>query len=93
MAQKSFQVLEHAGWVAKANAYDELFATIADQAIAPILDSFGALAQKRLLDVACGTGHIAGRAADRGAHSEGGDFCARLEGRPPLRAAEFRPPR
>jgi SAM-dependent methyltransferase len=78
MAEQSFQALEQAGWVAKAGAYDELFATITDQAIDPILDSFGTIADKRVLDVACGTGHIAGVAADRGAKSEGIDFASTM---------------
>lgn len=75
MAQETFEALERAGWSAKAGAYDDLFATITDQAIAPMLDSFGVLVNKRLLDVACGTGHIAGTAASRGAVSEGIDFA------------------
>lgn len=78
MAENSFRSLEHAGWLAKADAYDGLFGTITDQAIDPILDSFGTLTQKRLLDVACGTGHLAGKAAIRGAESEGVDFAATM---------------
>ena len=78
MAEQSFHALEQAGWVAKAGEYDELFATITDQAIDPILGSFGAIGNKRLLDVACGTGHIAGVAADRGAQSEGIDFASTM---------------
>jgi len=78
MAEQSFQALEQAGWVAKAGAYDELFATITDQAIDPILDTFGSIAGKCLLDVACGTGHIAGVAAERGAQSEGIDFASTM---------------
>jgi SAM-dependent methyltransferase len=75
---KTFKELERAGWVAKACAYDDWFATITDQAIKPILDSFGDLAQRRLLDVATGTGHIAGAAAARGADSQGIDFAAAM---------------
>ncbi len=78
MSQNTFQALEHAGWLAKAHAYDALFGTITDQAIDPILNSFGALAQKQLLDVACGTGHLAGTASGRGAKSEGVDFAATM---------------
>ncbi|MBK5105004.1 MAG: methyltransferase domain-containing protein [Burkholderiales bacterium] len=78
MAEQSFQALEQAGWVAKAGEYDELFATITDQAIDPILGSFGAIDSKRVLDVACGTGHIAGVAAERGALSEGIDFASTM---------------
>lgn len=78
MAELSFQALEQAGWTAKAGDYDGLFATITDQAIAPILDSLGPLEGKRLLDVACGTGHIAGAAASRGARCEGIDFATTM---------------
>lgn len=78
MAEQSFQALEQTGWVAKAAAYDELFATITDQAIDPVLNTFGAIAGKRILDVACGTGHIAGVAAGRGAKSEGIDFASTM---------------
>jgi ubiquinone/menaquinone biosynthesis C-methylase UbiE len=78
MTQETFETLERAGWSAKAGAYDDMFATITDQAIAHMLDSLGALANKRLLDVACGTGHIAGTAAGRGAHSEGIDFATTM---------------
>lgn len=78
MSPNTFQALEHASWLAKAHAYEALFGTITDQAIDPILDSFGALAQKHLLDVACGTGHLAGTAASRGAKSQGVDFAATM---------------
>jgi ubiquinone/menaquinone biosynthesis C-methylase UbiE len=78
MEQKTFQELEHAGWLAKAHAYDELFATITDQAIPYILTSFGDLAQKRLLDIACGTGHLAGTSHNYGAISEGVDFASAM---------------
>ncbi len=69
MSNASFKELEQSGWVAKAKAYDGLLATITDQAIDPILESFGSLEHRRFLDVACGTGHLAGRAAGRGANS------------------------
>jgi SAM-dependent methyltransferase len=78
MSTQSFHSLEHAGWQAKADNYDELFAAITNQAIVPILSTFGDLYQKRLLDVACGTGHIAGQAGERGALSEGIDFAATM---------------
>jgi SAM-dependent methyltransferase len=78
MSTETFQSLEHAGWQAKANNYDELFAAITNQAIVPILSTFGDLSKKRLLDVACGTGHIAGQAGERGALSEGIDFAATM---------------
>ncbi len=75
MTEKSFKELEHAGWRDKASAYDDIFAHITRQAIGPILDSFGDLNGKRLLEVACGTGHLAGEASKRGAEAEGIDFA------------------
>jgi ubiquinone/menaquinone biosynthesis C-methylase UbiE len=78
MKKKTFQALEHAGWMSKANAYDQLFATITDQAIPSILQSFGDLTNKRLLDVACGTGRLAEASKKYGALSEGIDFASAM---------------
>ncbi len=75
MAEKTFKDLEHAGWREKASAYDDIFAQITRQAIDPLLDGLGDLAGKRLLDVACGTGHLAAAGASRGADVEGVDFA------------------
>jgi len=63
----TFKALEQSGWTEKASAYDEHFATIADQAIEAILNSVGDVAKRDVLDICCGTGHLAGevwRAAD-----------------------------
>ena len=78
MAEQSFRALEQAGWVARAGTYDGLVATITKHAIDPILDTFGALAGKRVLDVACGTGNLAAAAAGRGAASDGIDFASTM---------------
>jgi len=78
MNQPTFRDLEQAGWIAKADAYDDFFAKITKQAIDAILDALGDLQGKRLLDVACGTGHLAGAAAARGAEAEGIDFAATM---------------
>ena len=78
MSDETFRELEHAGWVAKADAYDDIFAKITRQAINPILDNFESLIGKRFLDVACGPGFLAGNAASRGADSEGLDFAATM---------------
>ncbi len=75
MINKTFKELEQAGWRDKAAAYDDIFALITRQAINPLLDSFGDLTGKRLLDVACGTGHLAAEGARRGANAEGTDFA------------------
>lgn len=78
LANNSFRDLEHAGWLSKAAAYDDYFARITDQSIDSILDALGNLEGKSLLDIACGTGHLAGAAAARGAKSEGIDFAATM---------------
>jgi SAM-dependent methyltransferase len=78
MTSKSFRDLEHAGWMDRAAAYDDYLARLTTQAIDPILDSFGDLRGKRVLDIACGPGHLAGAAARRGAGAEGLDFAAAM---------------
>lgn len=75
MTERTFKFLEHTGWREKASAYDDIFAHITCQAIDPLLDGLGDMAGKRFLDVACGTGHLAGAAAKRGAQVEGIDFA------------------
>ena len=78
MGQPTFRDLEQAGWTAKADAYDDFFAKITKQAVDAILDELGDLEGRRLLDVACGTGHLAGAGAARGAIAEGIDFAATM---------------
>lgn len=75
MVKKTFKELEQSGWRDKAAAYDDIFALITRQAISPLLDGLGDLTGKHLLDVACGTGHLAAKAAQRGAYAEGTDFA------------------
>lgn len=75
MNQKTFKDLEREGWEQKADAYDDWLAVITRQAIGSILNSLGGLSNKRLLDVACGTGHLAGWAFERGAIAQGIDFA------------------
>ncbi|MGB9141496.1 MAG: methyltransferase domain-containing protein [Aestuariivirga sp.] len=71
----SFKDLEQSGWTQKASAYDAHFAAIADQAIEPILDSVGDVAGRDVLDICCGTGHLAGAVAARGGRVTGIDFA------------------
>jgi ubiquinone/menaquinone biosynthesis C-methylase UbiE len=74
MGGKTFKALEREGWVQKASAYEDNFALLTRKAVEPILQSVGELSGRRFLDVACGTGHLAGAAARRGASTQGVDF-------------------
>ena len=78
MAEKTFRDLEHQGWLEKADAYRDIFGRITEQAIAPILATFGDLSGKRFLDVCCGTGELTAEAAGQGATAEGLDFAATM---------------
>ncbi len=63
----TFKQLEQAGWAARAEAYDDWFATISNQAVDPLLDLIcDDYAGKTLLDVCTGTGHLAAAANERG---------------------------
>lgn len=53
MSRDTFEAFEHVGSTARAGAYDHLFAKISNQAVDPILHSFGPLMNRRHLDVAC----------------------------------------
>jgi ubiquinone/menaquinone biosynthesis C-methylase UbiE len=78
MSHPGAQELEHAGWVARAPRYRELFGTITWQAIEPVLAALGALDQVDFLDIASGTGELAGAAARRGARAHGIDYAATM---------------
>ena len=65
MARKSFKELEHEGWEERAATYDRGASSVTGRAIGPILEGFGDLEGKRLLDIASGPGHLAGEAARR----------------------------
>lgn len=75
MLNRDFHELEHETWSAKASIYDSVFADVSSQAIDPLLDRLGNLRSKRLVDVACGTGHLVAAARQRGADCEGVDFA------------------
>lgn len=78
MVEGTFKELEHQAWLLKADIYRDEFGKITERAINPILDTFGDLARRTLLDVACGTGELTSEAAARGAISEGLDFAATM---------------
>lgn len=75
MVEKTFHEMEQEAWSERAAQYDDVFAPVSTQAVGGILDSLGYLKGKRLLDVACGTGHLVAAASARGAVSEGVDFA------------------
>ena len=58
-----------------AESYNELFAAVTDDAIAPLLDAVRPIAGRRLLDVAAGPGRLTRAAADRGAVPTGCDLA------------------
>lgn len=74
MNDKTFKDLEHDGWLERAASYEFITPTT-DQAIDPILSSFGDISGKHLLEVASGPGHLSGRAASLGATVEAVDFA------------------
>jgi len=88
----TFKQQELAGWDAKANAYDDYAGKITTQIAGPLLDAAGVRPRTRVLDVACGPGHLAGVAAGRGANAVGIDFAPSMvgEAKKDFPAADFR---
>ena len=74
MASKTFKDLEHDGWLERAASY-EIITPVTNQAIEPILASFGELDGKQLLEVASGLGYLAGQAAKAGGDIDAVDFA------------------
>lgn len=77
MAKKTFKELEREGWIERAASY-EIITHVTNQAIEPILASFGKLANMDLLEVAAGPGHLAAKAATKGARVTAIDFAATM---------------
>ena len=76
-----FSAIERRGWAASADHYDDHFGRHAIRAVPGILDALGPLQGRRLLEVCCGTGHLARAAAARGALAEGLDFSPNMVAR------------
>jgi ubiquinone/menaquinone biosynthesis C-methylase UbiE len=70
----AFRDLEKSGWENAVADYDDAFTRLTAQSIAPLLDALQVRLDTRLLDVACGPGHVAQAAAARGARVLGVDF-------------------
>lgn len=77
-APGTFKGLEQAGWEQGAASYDALFGSVTRHAMEPLLDAVSAGAGTDLLEVCCGLGYGAGRAAARGARATGIDFAAAM---------------
>ena len=58
-----------------AGSYNDLFAAVTDNAIAPLLDAVEPIAERRLLDAAAGPGRLTRAAANRGAVPVGCDLA------------------
>ena len=75
---EAVRVFEHAGWQRAAAAYEDSFAPATAPFTKPLLDAAEITAGSRVLDVACGPGHVAAAAAARGAQAQGLDFSAAM---------------
>jgi SAM-dependent methyltransferase len=73
--RETFDAFEAAGWEQAADAYDEFFGPITHRLIAPVLDATSVTRGTRLLDIACGPGHLVAEAAARGSHVVGIDIA------------------
>jgi SAM-dependent methyltransferase len=73
--QDAFRNFERDAHDRIAGSYNELFAAVTDEAIAPLLDAVQPIAGRRLLDVAAGPGRLARAAANRGAVTTGCDLA------------------
>ena len=78
MTANEFHDFERAGWEKASAEYDRCFGELTSQSIPPLLDAAGAAPGARLLDIACGPGHVAAAAARRGASVIGIDFSASM---------------
>ena len=77
---ETFKELEVAGWrePGRGDAYDTVVGRVTARVAEPLLDAVGVGPGTSLLDVATGTGHVAGAAAARGAHAVGVDISEEM---------------
>jgi SAM-dependent methyltransferase len=74
----AFRDFEQQGWERIAPNYSERTASTTVQSADALLDAARVVAGSTVLDVACGPGHVAARAADRGAVASGVDIAAAM---------------
>jgi SAM-dependent methyltransferase len=73
--QSAFGAFEAAAWDRIPAPYERFFGPLTARAIDPLLAAVRIVPGMRLLDVACGPGHVAGRAVTRGARVTGIDVA------------------
>lgn len=71
---EAFRNFERTAWGALPESYEAHFGFLTRQAAEPLLDAVGTAEGTRLLEVACGTGHVSAAASARGARVVGTDF-------------------
>jgi SAM-dependent methyltransferase len=69
----AFKAFEAEGWTRKAQTYDRLTGRATARLVVPLLEAAGVQSGTRVLDVACGPGHLAAAAAAMGATPVGLD--------------------
>jgi ubiquinone/menaquinone biosynthesis C-methylase UbiE len=74
----AFRDFEATGWEHKADPYDRFFGPITAHAAEPLLNAARIGRGTRVLDLACGPGYVAKRAADRGAAVLGIDIASAM---------------
>ncbi|MBW3653148.1 MAG: methyltransferase domain-containing protein [Actinobacteria bacterium] len=75
---EAFKALEASGWGARAETYDDLTGQVTARVAERLLDCALVGPGMRVLDVATGPGHIAGRALARGARCTGIDIAPEM---------------
>jgi ubiquinone/menaquinone biosynthesis C-methylase UbiE len=88
----AFNAFEAAGWDTRAVEYDHYWPGLTSRLSDPLLDAVAVGPGMRVLDVACGPGYLAGRAAERGAAAVGVDIAEPMVSlaRQRFQRAEFR---
>src|SRR3954470_18012271 len=69
----AFKAFEAEGWTRKAKTYDRLTGRATARLAVPLLEAAGVQSGTRVLDVACGPGHLSAAAAAKGAEPVGLD--------------------
>lgn len=74
----SFTETELQGWRRNAAHYDALCLPATSQAFQPVLDALGDIRKRAVLEMACGTGHLARLLSVKGAHVTAIDFAPEM---------------